>query len=114
MAHIGDQDTLGAVVERARALVERVCLNPHDGRDAGGQRGLADFAGFGDGDRAVLHVDGQPLIPGGAGELGDRDAADQPHAETERDLARPEMGQRLVGYDAHRVLRAALVGHTGD
>src|SRR5436189_2768167 len=76
-----------AVVEAACALIERARTDAHDRRDAGRQRGDAKLRRVVHGDRAMLHVDEQPVVLGRGREHRRRGAAQMMHAEAERELA---------------------------
>ena len=75
-----------AVVEAARALIERVGADAHDRRHAGRQRGDADLRRVVRRDRAVLHVDEQPVVVGRGRDHAGRAGAQMMHAEAEREL----------------------------
>ena len=85
-----------AVVERARALVERAGADAHDRRDAGRQRGDADLRRVMRRYRAMLHVDEQPVVVGRRRDHPGRAGAQMVHAEAERELVVLQLQLGLV------------------
>ena len=76
-----------AIVEAARAFIERACADAHDWRDAGRQRRDAELRRLVRRNRAVLHVDEQPVVAGRGREHRGTGGAQVMHAEAERKLA---------------------------
>ena len=98
-------DTRGAVVERTRAFIERAGADADDRGDAGRQCGDADLRDVVLRERAVLHVDEQPVVPGRDRDHARRRGAQVVHAEPERDAARPQFLHGGILDQAHVLLR---------
>jgi hypothetical protein len=94
-------DAGGAVVERARALIERAGADADDRGDAGRQCGNADLRDVILRKRAVLHVDEQPVVPGRGREHARRRGAQMVHAEPEREPAGPQFPDRGIFDEGH-------------